>query len=816
MGRITVYDNPFEQCSPRTTEFCGLLLSFLREEYPNGFPGNHRLYLNGSLIAPDKYEFVELGASDEIRLYLMPGLPAAATIGAYIATALITAAVSVALNFVFSKLFPTKAQKLSSASSETPAAESVYSLTSPSNVPALGAPVPVIYGRVLTTPKLASIPYSWYRYNQQYVDILLCLGHGQFDIHEIQIAGSPIQQMPAGVVQYRVHNSSSHGQGMGNIEVQWNDHFFENVDTTPEVSDQELIQAERATGKGTIQANGTLLLASPLDGRVAIGRSTSTNATRLNNGTRTITAISADRLTITFDQPLEKIRVETAAIEVSYFYTYDPAPGSSTLTVGWTWPAFDPVYNPPGSGFIVSSYTDTVLLNLMGGTTATFLSKNSDIYATSATFEGDLDDGTLIDSQSTAVNSIVVKLEEIDYPFSFDTQNNTVGPFMACRPGENLRHIELDFILPNGLYTVNEENGALHNAWVEYSIILTQVDDNGDPTGAPQIMVATSYVAATNTPIRFSYFLNVGSGRWTAQVRRTNQKSSRAVDQSNFYWAGLKGVLHLSPSPTYGDVTLISMRVKATDGIASDALNKIGVDCTRLLPNGKPSENPAVIYEDIVTNTVYGAARSSSELDTQALADLQAWDSGFNGIFDFSGQVWDSITTVLKPFRARPLPLGPVFSVVIDRPTSAVARFTDANEDQTGAIVLDSMQFGWQYAEENEPDGFEIEYRDPKDWIARYVRYPADSVNPLTENLMGCTDPVQALARAKYLWNLREYRQEFLKFEVELEGHLVQIGDRITVDHSMVEDDYVVSSIRIVDSHRVEIESYKYDTRVWS
>jgi len=806
MGRIVIQDNPFEPSSSRrSVDLHGPLLDFLHEEFPNGFPGNHRLYLNGELVGPDKYENVSVGQCDDLRLYLLPGLPAAAV--AYLVTAVVTALASVAISFIFSKLFPTKAQDISSISSETVAAESVYTLTSPSNEAALGTPIPVIYGRVLTTPKLASQPYSWYSNNQNYVDILLCLGHGQFTIHEIQIAGSPIQQLPVGYVQYRVHDKNSHNQALGNIEALWapsGGHFFENVDTSPEVSDQELIPPEFVSGTGTVQSDGTLRLASALDSRIQVGATTSASTTRFNNGTRTISTISTDRKTITFSPALTYSQTQTASTTLEYVYD-NLGPGVSTLQFTWSGA---PTLNT-GYGNTVTNDTATVTPAAVFNATSTVATTNS------VKFTGTKASGTLVETEPTAATSVVMVFREVNYPFSFDSVSNVVGPFMICRPGTNARGVEFDFTFPNGLYNADETTGAFSTAQVDYIITLRRVDDNGTPTG--EVVYANlQQAAATNTPIRFSHWVVTTGGRWSAEVRRINQKSTSTVDQSNMYWTGVKAILVGAPGIVYGDVTLISIRIQATNGIASDALTKIGVDCTRVLPNGKPSANPAVIYEDIMTNSVYGAKRPSTELDTTALADLQAWDTGFNGIFDFNGQVWDSIVTVLKPFKAKPITLGPLFSCFIDRPSNSVATFTNLNGDQTGAIVLDSLEFGWQYAQEGEEDGVEIEYRDPKDWIARYVIYPSNSVNPLKENLMGCTDAVRALAYAKYRWNLREYRKEFLTFQVELEGHLVQIGDRITVNHTLVNDSYVVGAIRVVDSHRVSIEAYRYDTRVWS
>ena len=163
MGRITVADNPFEPKATYQHQWSGTVLQYLEEEFPQGFAGDHRLYINGQILPPERYGNTVLEPEDEARLLLLPGIPpaigaavagwvaSAGGVGALVTGAVLSTAASLAINFVFSKLFPTPTQKDSSV--ETPQAGSVYSLTSPSNVAALGAPIPAIYGRVLTTPK---------------------------------------------------------------------------------------------------------------------------------------------------------------------------------------------------------------------------------------------------------------------------------------------------------------------------------------------------------------------------------------------------------------------------------------------------------------------------------------------------------------------------------------------------------------------------------------------------------------------------------------------------------------------------------------
>lgn len=58
-----------------------------------------------------------------------------------------------------------------------------YSLTAQGNQARLGQPIPVIYGRHLTYPDFAAMPYAEYQDNDQYLYQLLCIGQGEFEIH---------------------------------------------------------------------------------------------------------------------------------------------------------------------------------------------------------------------------------------------------------------------------------------------------------------------------------------------------------------------------------------------------------------------------------------------------------------------------------------------------------------------------------------------------------------------------------------------------------------------------------------------------------
>ncbi|MGV8987659.1 MAG: host specificity factor TipJ family phage tail protein [Cypionkella sp.] len=73
-----------------------------------------------------------------------------------------------------------------------PAPSPTYSLGAQGNAARLGQPIAVQYGRMLSWPDLAAQPYTEYAGQDQYLYQLLCLGAGEFDIHQIRIEDTPI------------------------------------------------------------------------------------------------------------------------------------------------------------------------------------------------------------------------------------------------------------------------------------------------------------------------------------------------------------------------------------------------------------------------------------------------------------------------------------------------------------------------------------------------------------------------------------------------------------------------------------------------
>lgn len=110
-----------------------------------------------------------------------------------------------------------------------------YGLTAGSNTAAIGAVIPVQYGRFKSFPNYAAQPYTENRSNITYLYQLFCIGQGQYDIESILVGDSLISTFPE--IQYEIV------QPGGQVTL-----FPDNVVTSDAVANVELILPADQTG----------------------------------------------------------------------------------------------------------------------------------------------------------------------------------------------------------------------------------------------------------------------------------------------------------------------------------------------------------------------------------------------------------------------------------------------------------------------------------------------------------------------------------------------------------------------------------------
>jgi hypothetical protein len=107
------------------------------------------------------------------------------------------------------------------------------------------------------------------------------------------------------------------------------------------------------------------------------------------------------------------------------------------------------------------------------------------------------------------------------------------------------------------------------------------------------------------------------------------------------------------------------------------------------------------------------------------------------------------------------------------------ALFTDAN------IIAGTMDVGYSFDEEGAADGVEIEYLDPKDFRQSYTTWPTNALRPDRFSVPGITNATHAAEYARLTWQRSQGQRKRITFDTELEGLILQLGDRIGVSHNV-------------------------------
>jgi hypothetical protein len=375
-------------------------------------------------------------------------------------------------------------------------------------------------------------------------------------------------------------------------------------------------------------------------------------------------------------------------------------------------------------------------------------------------------------------------------------QNSSAGYFATGKPGAKGSRFQIDLICPSGLFFVDANNDDIDPYSRDFRVDWQEMDDNDNQIGTVYSQTVTMSTFAPNvtnravlaSPVRRTFTITaVKSARWAVKVTRLDAAPRPQKGNSLTVWAGLKLIVDNAATPVYGNVTLLAARIKASRGLGTDAAIRIRVKATRRLPpptggTEALSTSGADAFADVYVNTVYGAARPRSELDTATLTSLRSdWGSyQFNYVFRERITVWDALRTITTPFGAEPLPVGAVMSVAQDKVKSVRSMlFTDAN------IIAGSMTVTYSFDEEGAADGVEIEYLDPKDFRQSYATWPTNALIPDKFTVPGITSATHAAEYARLTWQRSQLQRKRITFDTELEGLILQLGDRIGVSHNL-------------------------------
>lgn len=369
------------------------------------------------------------------------------------------------------------------------------------------------------------------------------------------------------------------------------------------------------------------------------------------------------------------------------------------------------------------------------------------------------------------------------------TTSTTLGPFTANAATTVANRIAVDVVCSRGLYYAND-SGGLDAKSVNFTAEAREIDDDGVAVGSWFTLGTETISAATTTPQRRSYSYGVPDGRYEVRLTRNDSKDTNSRAGHELDWAGLRA--YLTSSDNFGDVTLVAMKMRATNNLSNQASRKINMIATRKLPiwDGTMWSPANIATRSPAWAIAYAAKRiglPDSRIDLAGLLSLDAvWSArgdSFDGRFDSVGTWWDSVSKIAQAGRAKPFMQGSILYVWRDQEVALpVAAYGMRN------IVRGSFALEFVTPTPDTADAVEVSYFDEDAWKPRRVTAKlagSTAAKPAKVDLFGCVDRAQAYREGLYMAACNRYRRTVIKFETEMEGFIPSYGDLIAVSHDL-------------------------------
>ncbi|MBF0187066.1 MAG: phage tail protein [Magnetococcales bacterium] len=367
-----------------------------------------------------------------------------------------------------------------------------------------------------------------------------------------------------------------------------------------------------------------------------------------------------------------------------------------------------------------------------------------------------------------------------------------IGPF-AAHPADTIAEsIGIDVVLPRGLYYAND-GGGLDSRSVQWTVQAREIDADGSAIGDWISLGSETHSTATTTPIRLSFRYSVPPGRYEIRLQRTDAKEENSRVGHELRWGSMRA--YLQGSPDFGDVTLLAIRMRATDNLSQRSSRMINCVVTRRLPvwdssagwsTPSPTRSIAWAVADLLKAN-YGAELTDDRIDLTALHTLdQTWQSRgdhFDAVFDSGTTVWEALGKLLRCGRAVPFLQTGIVRMVRDESQSLpVAMFGPRN------IVKNSLRIQYLMPSEETADAVTVSYFSNRTWKPDEITVSlpeSQSEKPAKVTLFGCTDATHAEREGLYMATANRYHRRIITFQTEMEGLIPTYGDLIAISHDM-------------------------------
>ncbi|MDR5858227.1 hypothetical protein FZZ93_01025 [Halomonas eurihalina] len=754
MALIRLYPSDMPSAPVKEWEVVGKTLNaWLRECSPSYrcYDADHHpliVAVNDRLVPPSEWESVWLGADTTVELRPHPGDP-----GTLIAAA-IAAVVAIAATVFLKPSLPTQRNSSSKGSK-------LLEVSAEGNQVRLGDLIPDIAGRVKMNPDYISATRRYFvEPKKQALDLLLCVGLGEFDIQpsDIKIGETPVTSLGTAV------DLSAFGPG---------------EDVTGHVAHQNWYNAPEV---------------GPSAGGSGLRLKSSRDLQKSWTGTHTF-----DGTSITTPDGPPDSWAEGTQLTIELPIDFDVTGGGSDPNVfHGSFAHFEPevgaiiyIHQPgdeSGNGLRITSYTpgSPDQMTLEGGDPAEPVSDwTPGSYNRVIRRPNYADPRALHVIESITQDGVTVRYEIDGTPvsnwagFPLVTTSNALvevddqeyagiwsSIFLACPEGETTDTLEFDVFAPQGLGHADGGDVDRVQRTIEF-----RYREQGTTTWTT---VSRTVEGATRDQLGWTFRESIPAMTPEVQMRRVSAESNSTQDMDRLEWYGLRS--RHPHATSYPGVTVIALTITGSDTIASQTENQISVRLTRKLPvreNGawtapQPTRLPAAYAMHVAKAVGYTDDKLNlGEFDR--LAGI--WDSRgdeYNAVHRDDSTVKEIINAALRVgFAELTIDRGQI-RPVRDEPRGGLPQHGYSAQNMSGPLRRTTAM-----PKPDDNDGIDVTFINPDTWTEETVecRLPGDQgIRAKKVQFDAAMSRTQA-----YRLGMRErarlaYRRTQFKFPTELDA----------------------------------------------
>lgn len=739
----------------------------------------------------------------------------------------IAAVVSVASMLLFRPQIPNTAQR--NIASESPN----NGLSARANRERVNGRIPDIYGTVRSTPDLLSVPYSVFENHVEKEIAYMCVGRGQFEIHDVrddttpadEIAGMSVEvygpntSPNSGAPQLRIGNAintpvlavkrsnSVNGQVLQPPNLSrlvFSPMVFESPNIVrsvdPDVDFTELFLAgDGIEISGAKVTAGTYQYAAPLDSSGVSNTNTSVGYLTLE-GDQSANWEAGQIVTITNGAYRWKAitggdggYVYDAFANISGIYeilSVSTAVGFTTLELdisqnysAWPEPLGNVQTTPIGSPILTRPSGD-VLYDLSGEYIINTLTSNELSLSDPAAVNPDW---TVLENDYGGVTPELIVTAQ-------GQKERWVG-WMTVESATPISRAICNIVALNGLYADNGQQQYRRDVSVRLEAV--PLDAAGNPTASARVFDGVVQGSATSRSTRAAT-LNVDLGmeslKWQFRMIRTSDSDTsfdgQIVDEVK--WRDLYAASPVN-QPHFGDVTTVLASTFATDGALAVKERKLNLLVTRQIPLRDGSSFTSMLHSTRNAADILCAIALDPRVGNRSIAEID-----IDGIYATAAEIVDyfgipDAAEFCYTFDKSEMSFEETFQAVANaifcqayRQGSQLRLFFERETDDSSLLFnhrntlpgSESRTFSFGPAEGY--DGVEYEYVSPDDDAVVTIYLPDQSaVKPQKIESVGVRSHRQGELHAWRAWNKIQHQHTTMERDCLSEASMLVLGQRI-------------------------------------